>query len=91
MAAWIHPDEGINLGVQEGDLVELANEQGTLQMPVFFDKGVQPKTVVSYGVWWQRYSSDAQAGINALTSSRLTDFAEGSTFYDVKVDIRPVS
>lgn len=91
MGAWLNPSDGVQLGVQEGDRVELFNEQGTLQLPVFFDVGICPKTVVSYGVWWQRYSSDAQHGINALTSSRLTDFAEGSTFYDVKVDIRPLS
>lgn len=91
MSAWLHPEDGKALGFVEGERIELYNEQGTLQLPVFFDERVRPKTVVSYGVWWQRYSSDETYGINALTSSRLTDFAEGSTFYDVKVDIRSIS
>lgn len=90
MGAWLNPIDAERLGVVEGDLVRLYNEQGTLQMPVYLDEGISPKTVVSYGVWWQRYSSDPRNSINALTSSRLTDYAEGSTFYDVKVDITPL-
>ena len=90
MGAWLNPADAASIGVKPGDMVKLYNEQGSLQMPVHIDDGISPKTVVSYGVWWQRYSSDPKHSINALTSSRLTDYAEGSTFYDVKVDITPL-
>jgi hypothetical protein len=43
-------------------------------------------TVVTEGVWWQEFLNN-QRGVNALTSQRLTDRGEGSTLYDVAVEV----
>ena len=43
MGAWLNPIDAERLGVVEGDLVRLYNEQGTLQMPVYLDEGISLK------------------------------------------------
>lgn len=91
MAAWLNPEEAAKKQLKEGQIIELSNVRGKVRLPLYLDDGVAPGTVVSYGVWWQKYSSDTNVSINALTASRPTDRAWGSTFYDVKVNIRPVA
>ena len=76
------------LDIQDGDWVEIYNERGSLQMPVSINRHIQPGTVVTLGVWWQRQSSDKHGNINIVTADRLTDKGDGSTFYDVKVNVR---
>jgi hypothetical protein len=43
--------------------------------------------VVAEGVWWLAFAPGNRS-VNALTSQRLTDLGEGSTFYDNRVDVR---
>jgi len=42
---------------------------------------------VAEGVWWLNQCPGLRS-VNALTSQRLTDQGEGSTFYDNTVDVR---
>ena len=43
--------------------------------------------VVSEGLWWiERCPGDRS--VNALTSQRLSDKGRGSTFYNVRVNVR---
>jgi hypothetical protein len=44
--------------------------------------------VVAAGVWWREFAPGERT-VNALTSQRLTDQGEGSTFYDNRVEVRP--
>ena len=46
--------------------------------------------VVAEGIWWLEFAPGIRS-VNALTSQRLTDQGEGSTFYDNRVDVRKVS
>lgn len=87
MAAYVHPEDPVASKVKDGQTVYLSNKRGRVEIPLFFDKRAAKGTVVTYGVWSQRYSSDKKVGINVLTASRSTDKADGSTFYDVKVNI----
>lgn len=90
MAAYVNPEDPLATKVKDGQTVYLVNNRGRVEIPLFFDKRAAKGTVVTYGVWSQRYSSDKKVGINALTASRSTDKADGSTFYDVKVNIEIV-
>ena len=87
----MHPKDARRKGLCQGDQVMVSNERGAVRLPLSLDEFVSPGTVVTLGVWWQRYSSDPHAGINAVTSMRPTDEAWGSTFYDVKVDVNKVN
>jgi hypothetical protein len=48
---------------------------------------VPPGLAVAEGVFWLAHAPGAR-NVNALTSQRLTDRGEGSTFYDNRVDVR---
>lgn len=87
----MHPKDARRKGLCQGDQVMVSNERGTVRLPLSLDESVSPGTVVTLGVWWQRYSSDPHVGINVVTSMRPTDEAWGSTFYDVKVDVNKVN
>ena len=87
----MHPKDAARKGLGQGDQVMVSNERGAVRLPLSLDESVSPGTVVTLGVWWQRYSSDPQVGINAVTAMRPTDDGWGSTFYDVKVDVNKVN
>ncbi len=88
MRLYINPLDAQKEGLKNDDTVIAYNERGEVSFPITLSDRVQQGTLVSYGVWWQRYSSDKNTGINALTAARFTDRGLGSTFYDVKVSIR---
>ena len=86
----MHPDDAELYNIYNSDAVEIYNNRGAVRIKVYLDDTVQRGTLVTLGVWWQSQSSDAKVGINAVTASRPTDEAWGSTFYDVQVNIRKV-
>ncbi|MDK7356325.1 molybdopterin-dependent oxidoreductase [Veillonella atypica] len=86
----LHPDDAALYNINNSDAVEIYNNRGAVRIKVYLDDTVQRGTLVTLGVWWQSQSSDAKVGINAVTASRPTDEAWGSTFYDVQVNIRKV-
>lgn len=86
----MHPDDATLYNINNSDIVEIYNNRGTVRIKVYLDDTVQRGTLVTLGVWWQSQSSDDTVGINAVTASRPTDEAWGSTFYDVQVNIRKV-
>lgn len=86
----IHPDDAALYNINNRDVVEIYNNRGAVRIKVYLDTTVQRGTLVTLGVWWQSQSSDDRVGINAVTASRPTDEAWGSTFYDVQVNIRKV-
>lgn len=86
----MHPDDASLYNINNSDVVEIYNNRGAVRIKVYLDDTVQRGTLVTLGVWWQSQSSDTKVGINAVTASRPTDEAWGSTFYDVQVNIRKV-
>lgn len=90
---WIHPadarDPRTGLGIESGDEVELHNEHGAIRIVARVTSDTQPGVVVAEGTWWPAHSRSGR-GINVLTSSRLTDLGEGSTFHDNRVGLRRV-
>ena len=86
----MHPDDATLYNINNSDVVEIYNNRGAVRIKVYLDTTVQRGTLVTLGVWWQSQSSDDRVGINAVTASRPTDEAWGSTFYDVQVNIRKV-
>ena len=86
----MHPDDAALYNINNRDVVEIYNKRGAVRIKVYLDTTVQRGTLVTLGVWWQSQSSDNRVGINAVTASRPTDEAWGSTFYDVQVNIRKV-
>ena len=75
------------LGLQEGQLVSAYNERGEAAYQLKVTGKVPAGVVVAEGVWWLEHTVNRRSS-NVLTSQRLTDSGKGSTFYDVKVNIR---
>ena len=67
--------------------VIVSNERGEVTFFLKITDTVPPGVLVADGVSWLQDAPGPRT-INALTSQRLTDRAHGSTFYDIKVDIR---
>ena len=87
MLLLINPADAAARGIASGDRITAWNEVGE----VLFIAEVTARTpvgvVVAEGVWWLEFAP-GERSVNALTSQRLTDRGEGSTFYDNRVDVR---
>ena len=84
----MHPDDAQRLGLSEGDTVRASNAQGSAQFTLTLTARTAPGRVVSEGVWWNTLTKTGNT--NQLTHARTTDKDDGSTFYDVKVNISKI-
>uniref|UniRef100_UPI002868A72F molybdopterin-containing oxidoreductase family protein n=1 Tax=uncultured Megasphaera sp. TaxID=165188 RepID=UPI002868A72F len=87
MVLFVHPDDATRFDLHDGQTVTLQNERGEADFTVEISDRTAPGHVVSEGVWWRERIKGAHS-VNVLTSQRLTDEGAGSTFYDVRVDIK---
>ena len=87
MVLFVHPNDAKRFDLHDGQTVTLQNERGEADFTVEISDRTAPGHVVSEGVWWRERIKGAHS-VNVLTSQRLTDEGAGSTFYDVRVDIK---
>ncbi len=83
----MNPRDAQSRGLADGQTVCAFNGNGEVAFLLKVTEKTPPGVVVAEGVWWLAYAPGAR-GVNALTSQRLTDRGEGSTFYDNSVDVR---
>ncbi|NLI90951.1 MAG: molybdopterin-dependent oxidoreductase [Peptococcaceae bacterium] len=85
---FINPSDAQNRKLKNGQLVIAFNSRGEVIFELKITDKVPSGVLVTEGLFWNQ-SFPNNRSVNALTSQRLTDQAEASTLYDVKVDIRP--
>jgi anaerobic selenocysteine-containing dehydrogenase len=85
----IHPEDAVPRGITNGQWVRVFNDRGSFQARAVVGESVKRGVVVSQGVWWNRYTPDG-VNCNTTTSTALTDFGGGATFFDNLVDVRPL-
>lgn len=83
----IHPRDASARGIADGDEVEVFNDRGRYFAWAAVGETVAAGTAVALGLWWSQQTRDG-LNCNAVTSSRLTDFGGGATFFDNLVEIR---
>jgi anaerobic selenocysteine-containing dehydrogenase len=83
----IHPADAERAGVADGEMVEIQNDLGSLTIVAQVTPSTQPGVLVAEGTWWPWHGRSGR-GINALTSSRLSDLGGGSTFHDNRVALK---
>ena len=85
--ALLHPEDAVDLGVADGDLVRLANAQGEVVVHARVVAGQQRGVVVVESIW---PSADfvGGVGINALTSDAPAAPNGGAVFHDTAVSVR---
>jgi len=83
----IHPDDASPRGIADGNRVEVFNTRGTFLARAQVGPTVKPGVLMSPSVWWNRYAQDRKNS-NTTTSTKLTDFGGGATFFDNLVQVR---
>jgi anaerobic selenocysteine-containing dehydrogenase len=84
----MNPADAEAKALKEGASVIAFNQLGEVSFILSITPNVPSGVVVAEGVWWLEHCPGPRS-VNALTSQRLTDQGEGSTFYDNTVDVRP--
>ncbi|MHB2015828.1 MAG: molybdopterin-containing oxidoreductase family protein [Candidatus Xenobia bacterium] len=87
-SALIHPQEAAGRSIQDGAAVRLFNDRGEVMAHAVVTEDVPPGVLVVPGVWWGKDTPDG-ANANVLTSARLSDAGDASTFHCALVDISP--
>ena len=83
----MNPADAESKGLKDGEPVIAFNPLGEVSFILRITPDVPQGVVVAEGIWWLEHSPGSRS-VNALTSQRLTDQAQGSTFYDNTVDVR---
>jgi anaerobic selenocysteine-containing dehydrogenase len=86
----IHPQDATPRGITTGDTVRIFNDRGSFIARAQVGETVQLGTVVSFGVWWNKYTEDG-VNCNTTTSTALTDLGGGATFFDNLVQVERLS
>jgi anaerobic selenocysteine-containing dehydrogenase len=82
----IHPVDASPRGIAGGQWVRIFNDRGSFRARALVAETVKPGVVVSQSIWWNRYTPDG-VNCNTTTSTALTDFGAGATFFDNLVEV----
>jgi anaerobic selenocysteine-containing dehydrogenase len=82
----IHPADARRRNLHDGQRVRVFNDRGEFHARVVIGETVKRGVVVTQGIWWSKYASD-RVNCNTTTSTRLTDFGAGATFFDNLVEV----
>ncbi len=86
----IHPRDAEPRHIADGQWVRIFNDRGSFQARAVVAESVKPGVVVSQSIWWNRYTPDG-VNCNTTTSTALTDFGAGATFFDNLVEVAAMS
>jgi anaerobic selenocysteine-containing dehydrogenase len=90
MLLQMNPDDADKMSFTDEQAVVAYNDRGEVTFKLKITPKVPRGVVVTEGVWWLEHTPGNRS-VNTLTSQRLTDQGKGSTFYDVKVNVRVVN
>lgn len=82
----IHPADADSRGINDGDMVRIFNDRGSMVAKAHVTANAREGLVVALSIWWKKLASDGK-NANELTSQRLTDMGRAPTFYDVLVQV----
>jgi anaerobic selenocysteine-containing dehydrogenase len=71
-------------------MVRVFNGRGAFQARAEVAAKSRVGVVVAPGIWWAADTADG-ANANSTTSTKLTDFGAGATFFDNLVQVEPLS
>ncbi|MGL4929001.1 MAG: DMSO/selenate family reductase complex A subunit [Plesiomonas sp.] len=90
---WINPIDAQVRQLQDGQLAEIFNDRGSMQMPVKVTQRVMPGVIaVPQGVWRKTNAKGIDVGgcINTLTTQHPSPLAKGNPQHTNLVEIKPV-
>jgi len=83
----IHPDDALDLAIEDGGKVILANERGEVRLFAAFDASLRRGVLISEGLMPNRFFEDGH-GINTLTGADAVAPFGGAAFHDTHVAVR---
>jgi anaerobic selenocysteine-containing dehydrogenase len=88
----MHPVDAASRGVATGDVVEVFNGRGRMELEAQVGAEVAhvPPGVVAATLDWNKFSHNGM-NVNVLTSETLTDMGGGPTFYSTLVEVRKMA
>ncbi|MFC6489075.1 molybdopterin-containing oxidoreductase family protein [Nitratireductor sp. GCM10026969] len=85
----LHPEDAEELGIAEGDRVEIGNHRGEVVLHAKLFNGVCRGVVIAEGIW-PNDAHERGEGINVLTGADAIAPHGGAAFHDMKVWVRPL-
>jgi anaerobic selenocysteine-containing dehydrogenase len=82
----IHPQDALARGLQEGDMAEVRNNRGSVEIRVHLNPGILPGVV---HVIEGRCVED-DPWMNLLTDDGTTDMGHGAVYYECLVEVSPL-
>lgn len=86
MRLMMNPADAESRDMSDGEQVTARNELGEVDFVLEITGNTPTGVVVAEGIWWIEFAPGKRS-VNALTSQRLTDQGEGSTFYDTRIEV----
>ncbi len=85
----IHPNDAKARGIEDGMLVRIFNDCGSMQANARMTERAREGVVVGLSIWWKKLSLDGY-NANQVTSQALTDLGGSAMFYDCLVEVELV-
>lgn len=88
---WINPRDASSRGIEDGALVHVFNDRGTVQVEAKVTNRIMPGVVaMAEGAWHREDANGIDIGgcMNTLTSSRPSPLAKGSSLHTNLVNVR---
>lgn len=86
----IHPLDAAPRGISDGAVVRIFNNRGSFKARAEVGPRSRAGVVVAPGIWWVGDTPDG-GNANSTTSTNLTDFGGGATFFDNLVQVESVA
>ena len=83
----LHPDDLAAMGVEDGDVVQVGNDLGELELHAVAFEGLQRGVVVVESIWPNKAHIKGQ-GVNVLISADPGPPRGGGVFHDTAVWVR---
>ena len=84
----VHPEDALQLGVRDGDRVEIGNRRGEVVLHARLFAGLKRGVVIAEGIW-PNSAHERGEGINVLTGADAPAPYGGAAVHDNKVWLRP--
>ncbi len=82
----LNPADAASRRLADGQLARVFNDRGEIRAHVVATDDVPPGIAVVPSIWWSKDVPGGR-GVNTLTSQRLTDMGESSTFHCALVEV----
>lgn len=83
--AYVNSQIALELGLSDGDLVEVYTEIGSLECAVKLKEKLRKDVVMIYEGWWLQ----KKGGVNKLISERYSEMGQHAAYYECLCNIRP--